>query len=88
MKYTFTGKAKDFFGVTLRQVQYDNGEVGGWIEKESNLSQSGHARVDGNARVAGNAQVYGNARVLGNALVTGDALVSGNARVYGNARYV
>ena len=43
------------------------GDVGGWIESESNLS--GNARVYGNARVFGNAQVYGNARVFGDAWV-------------------
>lgn len=50
------------------------GDLGGYIEAEKNLSQTG------------NAWVYGDALVYGNALVSGDALVSGNARVYGNAR--
>ena len=53
------------------------GDVGGWIEKESNLSD--------NAWVFGDAQVYGNALVCDNALVYDDARVSGNAQVYGNA---
>ena len=39
------------------------GDTGGYIENESNLSQSGNAQVYGNARVCGNAQVYGNAWV-------------------------
>lgn len=34
----------------------EEGETGGWIEKEKNLEQS-----SGNARVSGNAEVYGNA---------------------------
>lgn len=38
------------------------GDVGGWIESESNLS--GDAQVFGNARVFGDAQVYGNAWVF------------------------
>ena len=38
------------------------GDVGGWIEKESNLS--GNAWVYGNARVYGDAEVSGNARVV------------------------
>lgn len=63
------------------------GDLGGWIEKESNLSQpgeawvSGNAVVFGNARVFGNAEVFGNARVFGAAQVYGDALVSGSADV-------
>ena len=39
------------------------GEKGGYIEKESNLSQEGNAWVSGNAQVCGDAWVYGNARV-------------------------
>jgi len=62
------------------------GELGGFIEKEDNLSHSGDAWVYGNARVYGNACVYDNARVYGNARVSGDARVYDNAWVYGNAR--
>ena len=54
------------------------GDLGGYIEKEGNLS--------GNAWVSENALVYGNAWVSENALVFGDAQVSGNAWVYGNAQ--
>ena len=57
------------------------GELGGYIEKEENLSQDGDAWVCGNAKVYGNAEVYGNAKVYGN------AEVCGNAKVYGNADY-
>ena len=68
------------------------GELGGYVEKEENISQDGNAWVCGDARVSGNtmvydnARVYGNARVYDNARVCGDARVSGNARVYGDAR--
>ena len=71
------------------------GDLGGYIEKEDNLSGdawvSGDAKVYENAWVSGNAKVYGNAQVYGDAWVSGDALVCGNARVscdaevYGNA---
>lgn len=69
------------------------GEIGGYIEKEDNLSQEGNcwvfdnawvfgsARVSGNARVCGDAQVFGSARVCGDARVSGRAWVSGDARV-------
>jgi carbonic anhydrase/acetyltransferase-like protein (isoleucine patch superfamily) len=70
-------------------VEFGNvkaGELGGYVEKEENVSQDGNAWVSGDARVSGNAWVYGNARVYGNAEVSGDAWVSGNAWVYGNAR--
>ena len=43
------------------------GELGGYVEKEGNVSQADNAWVYGNARVSGDACVYGNARVSGNA---------------------
>ena len=63
----------------------EEGDLGGYVEKEDNLNQSGNAWVYGNAQVYGDAQVYGNARVYGNAQVCGNAWVSGDARVYGDA---
>ena len=55
------------------------GELGGYAEKEENISQ------DGNAWVSDDACVYGDAKVFGNAWVYGDAWVHGNAKVFGNA---
>ena len=57
------------------------GELGGFVEKEENLSQ------DGNAWVYDNARVYGDACVCGDARVYGDACVCGDARVCGDAGY-
>ena len=51
------------------------GDLGGYIEKESNLSHEGNCWVYGTARVCGNAVVYGNAEVRGNAEVCGNARV-------------
>lgn len=45
----------------------EKGELGGFIEKEDNLSHDGNAWVFGNAWVYGNAQVSGDARVYGDA---------------------
>ena len=70
---------KDFDGVKA-------GDTGGYIESESNLSQSGNAWVSGNALVYGDAWVSGDARVSDNAWVSGNALVYGDARVCDNAR--
>ena len=55
----------------------EEGDLGGYVEKEDNLNQSGNAWVYGNARVYGDARVSGNAQVYGNARVYGDAWVSG-----------
>ena len=91
-KYELTSETKVFLGKTLYRikalVQFGNvnaGDLGGWIEKEENLSQSGNAWVYGDARVSGNAWVYGNAEVSGDASVSGNAWVYGNASVSGNA---
>ena len=77
-KYELTGETKEARGVMLKRIRavldfggVRAGDIGGWIEKEENLSH------DGDARVYGNAQVYGNARVYGDALVSGDAWVYG-----------
>ena len=67
------------------------GDLGGFIEKENNLSQEGNCWVYGEAEVFGNAQVDENARIYENAKVYGDAWVYGNAgitddaKVYGDA---
>lgn len=67
------------------------GELGGFVEKEENLSHDGNAWVYGNARVlgeafvSGDAHVYGIAKVCGNAHVCNDAKVCDSAAVYGNA---
>ena len=53
-KYEFTDETKEFFGRTLRRIRavrdfgdVSAGEIGGWIEKEENLSHDGDARVYG-----------------------------------------
>ena len=105
-KFILTDKfVVNAFGTKLFQIKctksfrYANkGDLGGYVEKEENLSQSGdawvfsNARVFGNARVSGDAQVFSNARVFGNTQVYGDAHVYGDARVsddalvFGNAQ--
>ena len=76
------------FGIELFRVKASisfgnvkEGELGGYIANEGNLSHSGNAWVYGDARVYGDAEVSGDARVYGNAMVSGDAMVSGNAWV-------
>ena len=91
-KFELTTDTKMFLGRKLFRIKalisFGNvkaGDVGGYIEKEENLSQFGDAWVSGNAKVFGDAEVYGNAEVFGNAEVSGNAKVSGDAWVYGNA---
>ena len=92
-KYELTTDTKMVLGRKLFRIKalvsFGNvkiGDLGGYIEKEENLSQEGNAWVSGNAEVSGNAKVSGNTWVSGNAEVSGNAKVSGNAEVSGNAK--
>lgn len=93
-----TDISKQRIGHTLFRIQavkdfsdVKAGDLGGWIEKEENLSHEGlcwvydDAQVFGNARVYDNAWVYGDAHVFGNALAFDNAQVYDNAWVYGDA---
>ena len=60
-KYEVTDETMKIGMITLHRIKalvafsdVDSGELGGWIEKESNLDQAGDAWVYGNARVYGN----------------------------------
>ena len=92
-KFELTADRIKSNGVTLHRIKalidfgdVKAGELGGYVEKETNLSQADNAWVYGNACVYGNAWVYGNACVYGDAQVSGDACVYGNACVYGDAQ--
>ena len=104
-KYELTSETKNgLFGQTLYRIkscinfttvsghEVKKGDLGGWVEKEENLSQNGKAwifddaEVCGNAKILDSAVVCGNAKVFGNAEICGNAEVSHNAEVFGNAR--
>ena len=72
--------------IAIRDTAVVPGDLGGYIQQESNLDHSGAAWVYDNAQVYGNAQVTGSARVCRNARVYGNAQIYGDARVYGNAQ--
>lgn len=61
------------------EITVRNGDLGGWIERENNLSH------DGSAWVYGEAYVYGKARVFDDARVFIKAEIYGKAEVYGKA---
>ena len=73
-KFEFTGEIKTisllFRTATLHRIRAVEefglvkvGDLGGWIEKEENLSHEGKAWVRGDAKVFGNVLVRGNAEV-------------------------
>lgn len=57
------------------------GELGGWIEREENLSQDCGAFIDETSVVIGNAIVSGNAQIRKNSVIV-NSIVDGNAEVY------
>ena len=78
-KYEMIQEGSMYRIVALRDFgNVEQGDKGGIIAKEANLSH------DGDAWVYGNAKVYGDAEVSGNAWVYGDAKVYGNAKIYEN----
>ena len=87
-KYELTTDTKIVLGKKLFRIKalvsFGNvkaGDLGGYVERENNLSHEGKAWVYGDAEVSGDAEVFGDAKVSGNAKVFGDA------KVYGNADY-
>lgn len=108
MKYRFTDEVKTIEGnsckqITLHRIQATTtfrtivgvvkaGDLGGWIEKEENLSQCVNSDSP-SAWVAEEAQVYGKASVSENAAVFGEAKVEqgrieGYAKVYEKAHLI
>lgn len=98
-KYEFTGEVKDCGTFMLHRIRalrsfgkVNAGDLGGWIEKEENLSHHGtcwvndDAIVCGDAKVLDCAQIYDSAMVYGNALVYDTATVYDNAKIGGNAK--
>ena len=97
-KYKLTEETLEIDGHVLNRIialrdfgNVKQGDLGGWIESEDNLSHNNdcwvynEAKVHGNARVCENARVCGNARVCENAEVFGCAEVCENAKIFGCA---
>ncbi len=96
VKYELTNETK-LLNLTMRKVvlhriraaksfpDVRKSTLGGWIEKESNLSQNGNSWIADNAMVFGDAVVCDDAIVRENAVVYDDATVKEDASVRGNA---
>jgi hypothetical protein len=109
-RYEFTGETIQYHGKTLHRIRAlvninlltDAGDLGGYIESETNLPQDGTGWVGGTAKVfdnavvlsgtvAGDAKVYGNSVMRGKyigdkAHVFGNAKVTAHGQVYGRAK--
>ena len=81
-KFEFTGETKTTVsGIVLHRIKasvridlgystiVEVGDLGGWLEKEDNLSHLGNAWVFGDAQVFGDALIYGNSKVSGDACI-------------------
>lgn len=76
------------YGVKLYRIRalrdfgnVKEGDIGGYIETEDNLSHHNDAWVYDNARVYENAWVYDNAEIYGNAEIYDNAEIYGNAEI-------
>lgn len=92
-KYELVKEDKiEWLGRTLYRIRalkdfgdVKKGDIGGYVEKEENLSQEGTAWVYGSATVCDSARVCGSATVYDSAVVYGSAMVCDSATVYGSA---
>lgn len=89
-KYEFTGETKlvkvgsrDNIEVHRIRRLFD-GKIGGWIEKESNLSHNGNCWVDDNAIVCDDAKVSGDVQIKDNCIISGSATVGDYIRLNNN----
>ncbi|EJF79119.1 hypothetical protein [Bartonella doshiae] len=106
-KYEFTNETKQVYDADTRQPKhfyriralrdFDDvkaGDLGGFIEKEDNLSHDGNCWVYDNAIVSYGAIVSENAKIRNEAIVADDAKVYGNvivsdkAKIYGRDTHV
>lgn len=91
-KYRLTTENKVINNVKLFRIKalrsfsdIKKGTLGGFIEKEDNLSHLEYCWISDDAKVFGNARVYGDARVYQNAYISENAQVSDEAEVFGYA---
>lgn len=86
-KYEFTGETINYFERKLNRIRrLSDGLVGGWIEKEENLSHEGYCFVYNNAKVYGNATIRNNATIRDNAIIRGNAIICDSSLIRDNAR--
>lgn len=92
-KFELTDESIEWSGVTLRRIRalrdfgnVEQGELGGFVQSEANLSHYGESWVYSDAKVFDRARVIENGKVFYKAEVNGKAIVSKNSRVDYKAR--
>lgn len=93
-KYRLTKKSITLeHGLTLYQIKalkdFNNvkkGQLGGYIQAEDNLSQSGECWIYDNAMVYDKAKLKDNAKIFDNVIVHGNAIVCDNAQIFNEVK--
>lgn len=87
-KYELTDETKKIKGHVLHKIRalrdfayVNEGETGGWVESEDNLSQKGECWVTDEACVYGQARIVDDAQIFGHALICGSAFIAGRTHV-------
>jgi len=94
-KYELTDETIEWKGHILHRIKaikeifiVKKGQLGGFIEKEDNLSQEQicwanyNAKVYDNAKVSGESQIYNNAQIFGNSVIRDTVSIYGNAQIF------
>ena len=87
-KYDRSDRRMQYFDDLSDIYDVVEGDLGGWIESEGNLSQKGDCWVFDEAKVYDHACVIDNATVYMGAEVGGYATISGNAHIGGYVRII
>ena len=92
-KYILTSETIEFNKHILHRIKalkdfgdVKKGDLGGWLEKESNLSHEGNCWVYDEAAVYSEAKVMGDAEVHDDVDVVNHSIVQGNAKVFDGAK--
>lgn len=92
-KYELTNYTLEFSGYILHRIKalksfgnVKEGELGGFVGSEKNLSHSGNCWIWDNATVYEDAKVVGDAQILDSALVFGTACIFGNSQIMNHAQ--
>ena len=94
-KYKLTDEAIEFDGHILHRIQalkdfgnVKKGDIGGWIEKEDNLSQEGNCWIyPAKNEFELDSRVYEEAKIYGNSIIDrGGSEIRGNAKIYDEAK--
>ena len=91
MKYKILDTTINYWDITLHQIMatksfsnVNEGDLGGWVKSEMNLSQEGDCWLYDNSKAYGKSRVYENAKLYDNSEVFDNAKVYGNTTLHGH----